>query len=253
MLSGEQEIGEERKRRVCKVGCGIEQNYNKQDTQGFPEVEKTVISRDARGFRKIQLRRSKWDKRTLQSSTFLSQCWRGNTDIQLILYEGDPKNIDPHELARITDYIVAYTCKGNENFLEERLTYKDIVLSAESVYGDGRDVTRIARKLLNATLGEKMISKQENAVLLSGLNLVSCSESVAHISISGVKKISAKRRTTKKSPPICQYANRVNPGIDRRSFHQFVLDDLKTKGISGKKKSTISLVMGEVQSKQLIQ
>jgi hypothetical protein len=42
------------------------------------------------------------------------QSWRANCDIQIFLYQSDPNNPNLDEIAAVTDYIVSYTCKGNE-------------------------------------------------------------------------------------------------------------------------------------------
>ncbi len=49
----------------------------------------------------------------------LLQSWRGNCDIQLIVYNCDPKYPNISEIARVTDYVVAYACKGNSTVKEE--------------------------------------------------------------------------------------------------------------------------------------
>ena len=49
----------------------------------------------------------------------LVQGWRANCDIQVLLYECNLLHSHPDEIVRVTDYIVAYTCKGNETTVEE--------------------------------------------------------------------------------------------------------------------------------------
>jgi hypothetical protein len=48
------------------------------------------------------------------------QSWRANCDVQILIYNSDPKNPDLTDIARVTDYIVAYACKGNATMKEER-------------------------------------------------------------------------------------------------------------------------------------
>jgi hypothetical protein len=48
----------------------------------------------------------------IQTSLHCAQSWRENCDISILIYESDPKNPDPNEIAKVTDYIVNYACKG---------------------------------------------------------------------------------------------------------------------------------------------
>ena len=49
----------------------------------------------------------------VQSSLNLMRMWRANCDVQLLLFESDPRNPDLLEMSKVTDYVVSYTCKGN--------------------------------------------------------------------------------------------------------------------------------------------
>ena len=68
------------------------------------------------------------NNRLVQTSTDLLRGWRANCDIQLLIYSSDPKTPDPLDIARVTDYIVSYTCKGNVSLKEEREQNKSMVL-----------------------------------------------------------------------------------------------------------------------------
>ena len=65
------------------------------------------------------------------------------------MYESDPKNSNHDEIARVTDYIVAYTCKGNEPIVEEKKQMTAFVLGSRDITGTKSDVKRTAKKLLN--------------------------------------------------------------------------------------------------------
>ena len=56
------------------------------------------------------------------------QAWRANCDIQLILYDTDPDQIDPSEISKVVDYIVAYACKGNEKIKDEKDQLKAMIM-----------------------------------------------------------------------------------------------------------------------------
>ena len=58
--------------------------------------------------------------RMLQTSKTMLQSWRANCDIQLLVYETDPYNPNPEEIARVVNYVVGYSCKGGHTHAEER-------------------------------------------------------------------------------------------------------------------------------------
>ena len=80
---------------------------------------------------------------------------------------------------------MAYTCKGNETIVEEQKQMKALVLGSQEVSGTTSNVKRIARKLLNKTMKDKVISKQECMCQLAKLDLFSCSDTIQTVSISG--------------------------------------------------------------------
>ena len=149
---------------VCQTGAGIEQNAFQKDTKGFPLLEKPRISRDPRGFQRLDLKRN--HPRVLQSSLFCVRSWRANCDIQILLYKSDPRYPSAEDIAKATDYIVGYACKGNENLKTGKKHMSEIIMKANEVNGDDSDVSRTAKQILNYTIGEKMISKQEAMVQL---------------------------------------------------------------------------------------
>jgi len=64
----------------------------------------------------------------MQTSMYCLQSWRGNCDIQLLIYETDPCNPDPAEIAKVTDYVVGYACKGNATLSVEKSLVKSFTL-----------------------------------------------------------------------------------------------------------------------------
>src|SRR5688572_10736577 len=140
MFSLDSESKESRKRKVCRCGAGVEDTPNMCDTPGFPIREKPMLVRNLRGFDRLELPRN--DRRIVASSRWLLQGWRANCDIQLLLYECNPLKPNPEEIARVTDYIVAYCCKGNETILEEKNQMKALILGFEELSGTTNDVKR---------------------------------------------------------------------------------------------------------------
>ena len=103
---------------MCKAGAGMETTFGKADTPGFPIQEKAAVRHDHRRSQKLFLPRNY--KRVNQSSLLLLQSWRGNCDIQLLIYNSDPEHPSISEIARVTNYVVGYACKGNSTLKEER-------------------------------------------------------------------------------------------------------------------------------------
>jgi len=95
------------------------------DTPGFELRDKSVIQQFD-GYRKLEMSRKK-NRRIFQTSTKTLQCWRGNCDVQILLYDSDPRQIDPEEIAAVTDYVISYACKGYERMSAEKNQNKLLV------------------------------------------------------------------------------------------------------------------------------
>jgi len=114
------------KNRYCRAGCGYEATEGKCDTPGFQLQENHKIKKDINGTKRILLKRD--DTKIIQTSTKTLQSWRSNCDVQLILYDSDPAEPNLGELAKVTDYVVSYACKGNCTHEAEKQALADIVL-----------------------------------------------------------------------------------------------------------------------------
>lgn len=99
--------------RYCRAGCGKEITEGSNNTRGFTLKDEAVLICDSNtnSCSKLQLKRN--TTRMVQSSMKLLQIWRANCDIQLLMYDTDPRNPDMYELNKVTDYVVSYACKGN--------------------------------------------------------------------------------------------------------------------------------------------
>lgn len=86
-----------------------------------------MVKFDNRRSKKLMLSRN--NQRLNQTSIDLLQSWRGNCDIQILVYDSDPQYPSLGEIARITDYIVAYACKGGTTVKEEREQNKQLILA----------------------------------------------------------------------------------------------------------------------------
>ncbi len=216
LLSSKQESKDSKKRRCCRCGAGIEKTAFQADTPGFPSREEPEILRDLRGFDRLELPRN--NQRTVQSSLFFVQSWRANCDIQILLYDSDPKCPNPEDIGRVTDYIVAYACKGNETIVQEKKQMEALIMGSSDTSGTKTEVKTLARVLLNKVTKEKVISKQECMCHLAGLNLVLCSESIESVSISGAYKLGTEDQA--KATLLSQYARRENMQEDM-TLHQY--------------------------------
>jgi hypothetical protein len=50
------------------------------------------------------------------------QSCRANCDVTILIYDSDPKHPDATEIAKVTNYVVNYACKGNETLAIEQKT-----------------------------------------------------------------------------------------------------------------------------------
>ena len=114
------------KKRTCRAGAGTEKSIGKCDTPGYPLINAPQIQWDHRRCQRLYLPRN--HPRVNQTSTTLLQSWRGNCDIQLIVYDSDPNQPSLAEIAKVSDYVVAYSCKGNCTYKEEREQNKQFLL-----------------------------------------------------------------------------------------------------------------------------
>ena len=187
------------------------------DTPGFPLRTEPKLVHDLRGFDRLELPRN--HRRIVATSRWLVQGWRANCDIQILLYECDPLHPSPEEIARVTDYIVAYACKGNETIVEEKKQMKALILGSQDISGTTNDVKRIARKLLNKTCKDKIISKQECMCHLAKLDLFLCSESIETVSISGEYRLCTAGEA--KSSFLSKYAKRDTTKYNELSLHEY--------------------------------
>ena len=209
---------------MCRSGAGIEQTPNMCDTPGFPLRIEPKLVRDLRGFDRLELPRN--NRRIITTSKPLVQSWRANCDIQILLYEGNPAHPSPEEIARVTDYIVAYACKGNESLIEEMKQMKALILGMNEISGSSKDVKRIARKLLNKTTKDKVISKQECMCHLAKLDLFLCSEAIETVSISGEYRLCTSGQSNFSF--LTKYAQRDISKYCDMSLHQY-FDYMKNK------------------------
>ena len=108
----------------CRMNCGILDNETNQ-TPGFQLQDVDTLTVDSIGIKRLALQRN--SKRMNQSSFTALRSWRANCDVQLIIYDSDPEYPDLDEIAKISDYVVSYTCKGNIRKQTEKGMMKEII------------------------------------------------------------------------------------------------------------------------------
>ena len=155
-----------------------------------------------------------------QTSTTLLQSWRGNCDIQILIYDSPPNAVNIKEISKVTDYVVAYSCKGNTTLQEEKETNKKMLLAMEETTGDTDDLKHACKKIMNKAAARRLISKQEASVLLGDLSLTLCSEYIEPVSISNSIKVKVSKDDKVDTRFLQQYAKRDRKYYDC-SLHEF--------------------------------
>lgn len=92
--------------------------------------------------------------------------------------------------------------------------------------GSKHDVIRLSRHLLNRAATNRTISKQECMVLVGGLDLVKCSETIETVSISGQYRIQSGETNTVYK----QYEKRP-ASLHHLSLDQF-FDHMHNRGVN---------------------
>lgn len=158
--------------------------------------------------------------RVNQTSTTLLQGWRGNCDLQILIYDSHPDQFDLREISKVTDYVVAYSCKANTTFHEEVEMNKRIIMGMQETTGDSSELKSLCRHLTNKASSARLISKQEASVLLGDLELTVCSEMIDSVSISNSLRLTVSGVTNQKHNLLWQYMKRPIE-YDSFSLHQY--------------------------------
>ena len=220
-------INENEHRRECRSGAGFEKTRGKCDTPGFPECNEPTIVME-RKTKKLRMPRN--NRRIVQSSIDLLRSWRGNCDIQILIYDSAPSNFDVKEISRVTDYIVGYTCKGGTTLKEERETNKQMALQMPSVKGDETELRTLVKKLMNKAAIRRLVTKQECCVLLSNLDLTLCSEQISTVSLSQSERLNVSGQNNTTSNFLSKYQKRPSRH-DHLSLDEYFHVDRKERNL----------------------
>jgi hypothetical protein len=118
--------GRKKGTRYCRAGAGDELTKDQCNTPGFQLRDEPSIVMDERQFLRLEMPRN--HLRLVQTPLHVLRSWRGNCDVKILLYSSTCGEVDPEEIANVTDYVVAYACKGSETIAVEREILKDFIL-----------------------------------------------------------------------------------------------------------------------------
>ena len=203
---------------TCRCGAGKEVTAGARDTPGFKIQDVATVVNEHQRCLKLQMPRN--HPRVNQTSTDLIQTWRGNCDIQIMIYESDPDNFDMREISKVTDYVVAYSCKGNATLREEIENNRRLILGMEETTYDAAELKRVCKHVMNKAASSRLISKAEASVLLGNLSLTTCSEYIESVSLVKSTNITSNDQKVRTSNLIEQYQNRPIYQNDL-SLHEF--------------------------------
>ena len=206
--------------RYCRCGAGTEATPDKCDTPGFDISNKPSISKARGGYNQLLLERN--DKRTVQTSMYQAQSWRGNVDCQIIILDATADDINMEEMRRVCEYIIAYATKAAEKEQDSMQSVKALIDNMEAQFSDQSDVTRAVRRVMNLYTASKTISKQEAMVLMAKLKLYSCSEMFHNVSTKRTAEISSEsdENSKRRQDILTMYENRPEQ-FRYNSLHEF--------------------------------
>lgn len=137
-----------------------------------------------------------------------------------MIYDSCPEKFDLQEVSKVTDYVVAYSCKGNATLREEIETNKRLILGMEETTGDVSELQSVCKRVINRTSASRLISKQEASVLLASMDLHTCSDSIELVSISNNTRLTVGEGSGTTSNTLKDYANRPST-YSKLSLHEF--------------------------------
>lgn len=112
--------------RQCRMDFGKETEYGMEDTDGRELSNTSVIAVDRRGIEHFRLKRTK-SRKVVQHSKTLLVGWRGNCDVQLLIYRSHPDKPDITEIENVCKYVVAYASKKNHTTKDEKEAIQNII------------------------------------------------------------------------------------------------------------------------------
>lgn len=112
--------------RECRFDYGKESAYGEKDSEGKILRTFAAVVTDKKGVQKLQMKRTK-SRKVVQLSKPMLQSWRANCDLQLLIYNSDPRSPDIAEIESVTRYVVAYAGKKHNTSKTEREAIQNII------------------------------------------------------------------------------------------------------------------------------
>ena len=183
-----------------------------------------IHTKDGKTQYKARIITKRNDSRLNNHQRLQLQGWRANCDIQVVI-----------DYNACVEYLAKYASKGEPKSAVMKLTFNSIFKNCNN----NDNPTKMIKKLIMKSLGQRDYSAQETMHHLMSLKLVSSSFNVQPISLNGSRKIKSKSTngdTATNDSPLDTYAKRamytrVIPDIMDLNFINFVTN---YKVISGK-------------------
>ena len=104
--------------RTCQVCFSDKCTHHKADTSGMEKIQTSVTIKDKKGIKEFCGKQIHL-KRVVEHSRTLSESWRTNCDIKLLLYFSNPNFPDIGEIEDVCKYVVKYTGKQHQPTQQE--------------------------------------------------------------------------------------------------------------------------------------
>ena len=172
----------------------------------------------------------------VQHSKHLTQGWRANSDISIIISKSKPSNPALHEIIATEKYVSGYACKGNQPTCAMADLFSDLVHSAD----DNSMAKSVCTKLLMNTV-KRYISTAEACYELSALPLYRCSRTFQYLSMTGSRVLEWTGKTATKNTALDKYLAREN---DKPiSWYSYICSLGKVPAVGGNVQATWPLTV----------
>ncbi|KAL3799034.1 hypothetical protein HJC23_005173 [Cyclotella cryptica] len=182
-------------KRYCKKARhGVEQDpVGSCITPGLPLTNVSYLAVTENGVESLFLKRTK-SRKVNQTSIPVLQAWRGNIDIQLIMYRSDPRHPDINEIQGLVRYVVSYITKKGYRLKEEKKMMEDVILSIDKTTVDGFGT--VMKKCMNMLSSNKVLSIQQAQYSVMQLPLVVSSELPHYLQTTTKMKLCMNSQTS---------------------------------------------------------
>ena len=194
--------------KMCRMEFGTENAPGKTLRQA-PEIVK-----DKNGSLRLEMERD--HPMLVQNSKFMTQGWRANGDLSVILSKSGVKNPSVSEIIATEVYVTGYSCKGNQGTGALSDLFHDIVNSADDNAGTAKSC--VTKMLMNTV--KRDISAVEASFELSVLPLYRSSHTFQSVSLSGARLLEKNGTSLTKNTPLDRYICRDKD--DMSSLYSFI-------------------------------